>query len=332
MCEFGSTTKSLVSSERKSEVDMHVMSQRFQDRMMGNTNTSAATGATGDFQSRLKQYREKFCDPHDNNAQLFLLCEHDQDKNLGNSNSGAVAPRGIGGNNTERLNKDVDFLRTVDFPLTLDMDFTDNVLTDQEEEVIALGDNLYGHDVFARISGKVFRDSEDEALPAPHQALMDARAALAKLGVAYNSYSAITSMKAAGTAGSRDFLEAALVELGIPEDNTNTRDGIDDVRRILGFSNASGDEIGPSYHAQMEVLTKKIYQTPDFYTNLYDKPVNVERKAVAMQAIGLMQKFDLFKSYLRNEANISILLELAVEDLQGRADQKVQEQSKEGLN
>jgi hypothetical protein len=332
MCEFGSTAKSLVSSERKSEVDMHVMSQRFQDRMLGNTNTAAASGLPGDTRSRLKQYREKFCDPHDNNGQLFLLCEHDQDKNLGNSTPGNAAPRGVGGDNTERLNKDVDFLRTVDFPLTLDMDFTDNALTDQEEEIIALGDNLYGHDVFARISGKVFSDGQDEALPASNQALMDARAALAKLGVAYNSYSAITSMKAAGTAGSRDFLEAALIELGIPEDNTNTRDQIDDVRRILGFSNASGDEIGPSYHAQMEVLTKKIYQTPDFYTNLYDKPVNVERKAVAMQAIGLMQKFDLFKSYLRNEANISILLELAVEELQGKAEQKVNEQSVEGLN
>ena len=66
----------------------------------------------------------------------------------------------------------------------------------------------------------------------------------------------------------------------------------------------------------MEILTKKIYQNPDFYTNLYDKPANVERKGVALQAIGLMQKFDLFKSNLRSEASLSVLLELAVIDLQ----------------
>ena len=73
----------------------------------------------------------------------------------------------------------------------------------------------------------------------------------------------------------------------------------------------------------MEVLTKKIYQNPDFYTNLYDKPANVERKGVALQAIGLMQKFDLFKSYLRNEASLSILLELAVMDLQEEVENEI---------
>jgi len=66
----------------------------------------------------------------------------------------------------------------------------------------------------------------------------------------------------------------------------------------------------------MELLTKKIYQNPDFYTNLYDKPANVSRKGVAMQAIGLMQKFDMLKSTLRKEASLSVLLELAVTDEQ----------------
>ena len=66
----------------------------------------------------------------------------------------------------------------------------------------------------------------------------------------------------------------------------------------------------------MEILTKKAYQDPRFYTNLYDKPANVERKGAAIQAIGLIQKFDMLKSYLRTEASLSILLELAVEELQ----------------
>jgi hypothetical protein len=43
---------------------------------------------------------------------------------------------------------------------------------------------------------------------------------------------------------------------------------------------------------------------------------------VAMQAIGLMQKFDLFKSYLRTEASLSVLLETSIQDLQD----KVQDQ------
>ena len=36
-----------------------------------------------------------------------------------------------------------------------------------------------------------------------------------------------------------------------------------------------------------------------------------------------MQKFDLFKSYLRNEASLSILLELAVMDLQEEVENEI---------
>jgi hypothetical protein len=48
MCTFGSSIKSLAASERKSELTAHVMSQRFQDRMLGNTNTAGAKGPLGD--------------------------------------------------------------------------------------------------------------------------------------------------------------------------------------------------------------------------------------------------------------------------------------------
>ena len=334
MCEFGSSTRSLVASERKSEYMMHVMSQRFQDRMLGNTNTSGARGPAADYRARLRQYREQFCDPADYNGALGYLCEHDQDNNLDNSTPGAEAPGGMGAENPERANKDIDFIRTVEFPWTLDIDFTDETLTDQEEEVIALGDNLYATDVFARIPGTLLEQEgvAGDALEfsGGYGLIMDARAALAKLSVAYNSYNAITSMKAAGTGGSRDFLEGILADLGISE--TAAGDAIDEMRRTLGYSTESGEEIGPSYYAQMEVLTRKIYQNPDFYTNLYDKPANVERKKVAMQAIGLMQKFDLFKSYLRNEATLSVLLEVAVEDLQANLETQIQNQGEEGIN
>ena len=79
----------------------------------------------------------------------------------------------------------------------------------------------------------------------------------------------------------------------------------------------------------MEVLTKKVYQKPDFYTNLYDTPANVDRKEVAMQAIGLMQKFDIFKSYLRNEASLSVLLEMEVVTLQNEVENEINQMTGE---
>jgi hypothetical protein len=68
----------------------------------------------------------------------------------------------------------------------------------------------------------------------------------------------------------------------------------------------------PSYYAQMEILTKKLYQNPTFYTELYDKPANVERKNVSLQAIELMQKRDIYRSILRSEAILSVMLETAL--------------------
>lgn len=312
MCEFGTSVKSLAASERKAELNAHVMSQRSQDRHLGNTNTSAAAGQDRDLESRLNQYKEKFCDARDNHKGLDILCLH---------------ANGVGAADQLRVNKDLDYTRTLEHPWTLNIDFTDSQLTNAEEEIMALSNNLYGHKVFKRINEtELERDSggDPRAFTSKRGNYMDARALLAKLSVAENSFNSIASMKAAGTSSSREFLESILIELGVNATNGPP----DDVMRLLGMSDEPGDpdtEIGPSYHAQMEVLTKKIYQNPDFYTNLYDKPANVERKKVAMQAIGLMQKFDLFKSYLRNEANLSVLLELAIIDLQGHIENELSE-------
>ncbi len=299
VCEFGSSAKSLAASERKAEFNALLLSQRSQDRSLGHVNTAAATGDYGDKKSRIKQFREKFCDPADNNNGLGYLCDHDQD--------GDPTTAGTGATNRVRMNKDIDYVRTVEGPWTLDVDFTDAVITDNEEEIIALANNLYGHNVMTRPPAKELEPLTSGLLITNMQKhYLDMRSVIAKRSVAENSFNAITALKSAGTPGSGDFLRGVLSELGVPAGDINTMVGIN-----------------PSYHAQMEVLTKKIYQNPDFYTNLYDKPANVSRKGVAIQGIALMQKFDLFKSYLRNEASLSVLLELAVMELQDEVETEI---------
>lgn len=321
MCEFGTTMRSLAASERKSELVAHVMSQRSQDRNLGNMNTAADQGPAADKKNRLDQFTKKFCDVSDAANSLRLLC-----------------PNG-GAPKKERVNKDIDFVRTVDYPWTLDIDFSDENLTENEEEIFALASNLYGFDVFQNVPPASLLDDAEERAQAggpnnseidrqkfnsAKEAYMKARSVLAKRSVAENSFNAITSMKATGTPASREYLEVVLKELGASTEKKTTNN-VDEIDRMLGIDSAGG-KIAPSYYAQMEILTKKIYQNPDFYTNLYDKPANVDRKRVAMQAIGLMQKFDLYKSYLRSEANISVLLELAVEDLQTEVGNKFSSQ------
>lgn len=302
MCEFGSSIKSLAASDRKAEMAALVMSQRSQDRQLGSVNTAAALGEDGDKQSRIKQFREEFCDPKDNNDGLGYLCDHDQDPATGGQ---------VGGPDAERKNKDIDFMRTVDYPWTLDVDFVggggaSTTVTNNEEEIIALSSNLYGDNVFIRPPSKSLESQPGTRVSNMQKLYLDMRSIVAKRSVAENSFNAITGMKSAGTQGSRDYLIALMKELGIPDAEAT---------KLLGDN--------PSYYAQMEVLTKKIYHNPDFYTNLYDKPANVDRKGVALQAIGLMQKFDLFKSYLRNEASLSVLLELAVMDLQEETENEI---------
>ena len=80
--------------------------------------------------------------------------------------------------------------------------------------------------------------------------------------------------------------------------------------------------VQPSYWAQMDVLTKKMYQLPSFYTNLYDKPENVRRMVAAMTAIKSMQDWQITEAIKRREMLTSILLELKIRDKQDELEAK----------
>lgn len=289
MCEFGSRIKSMAATERKGEIDAIALSQRLEDRLFGAARTMAAGGQHTDIGSRIQQYRTKFCDPYDNNRSLNLFCD----------------PKPP---NRERYNNDIDYGRTIAFPWTVDMDLSDNVLKKEEEEVLALANNLYGFDVFHRPDPENLQYTKDQKLKGNQQGYLKMRSIAAQLSVAQSSFNALAAMKASGTPGSYAVIEAYLQELGMKAE---------EIEEYLGTN--------PSYYAQMEILTKKAYQNPNFYMNLYDTPANVERKGAAIQAIGLIQKFDLFNSYLRTEASLSILLELAVQELQHEIEDTIRE-------
>ncbi|MGH1375028.1 MAG: hypothetical protein ACRBCK_01660 [Alphaproteobacteria bacterium] len=296
MCEFGTRIKSLAAAERKGEVNALILSERSLDRMLGNTATGAAGGIGDDVTIRLGKFREEFCDGFDNNAGLDLVCP---DLAPGTYPSDAEK---------SRFNKDIDFQKTVLHPMTINFDLTGGgVASEGDEEVIALANNLYGFDTFSRVDPVSLQNHGSHSPREIQNAYMDMRSVVAKNNVAENSFNALMALKGEGTVGSRQFLESYLEELGIPQT---------EVQNYLGTN--------PSYHAQMEILTKKAYQSPLFYTNLYDKPTNVERKNVAMQAISLIQKFDLLKSYLRTEASLSVLLELSVDQLQRDVNDAIQ--------
>ncbi len=294
VCEFGTRIKSLAASERKGEMNSLILSERSLDRFLGNKSTGAAFGSKSDIVIRLNAFQENYCDTFDNDNSLSFICP---------SNAPAASPTVA---KKDRFNKDIDYQRTIMDPWTIGFDYTDGGMpSEADEEIMAMSNNLYGFNSFERADyEKLINTNRD--VSDLQKAYLDMRAVVAKTKVAENSFNALMALKGEGTAGSREFIKAYLEELGIPST---------EIDEFLGTN--------PSYNAQMEVLTKKAYQSPIFYTNLYDKPANIERKGVALQAIGLIQKFDLLKSYLRTEASLSILLELSVDNLQREVEDSI---------
>jgi len=294
MCEIGTGIKSLALSESRAEYTASVLNKRSQDRNLGSAYTVARQGQASELRPRMAQYVAKFCDPSDNNNALSALCPE-------------------GPEDPKRMNKDIDFVRTFSFPWTLQVDFTNPELNPHEEEILALATNLYGN---VLVSPGTLEPRDDGTATTEQERYLEARSLIAKRSVAENSFNAIMGLKAEGSPGSREYIQEILKRLGLDE-----KESISLLYGEESWKDEEGEEIdpenykkavSPSYYAQMEILTKKMLQHPGFYTNLYDKPANVDRKGVALQAIGLMQKFDLFKSYLRQEAITAVLLESAL--------------------
>jgi hypothetical protein len=187
----------------------------------------------------------------------------------------------------------------------------DKLPNPNEQDVIVMGNNLYGHNVLTRnIDTEYLKSKQSQHL------YLALRAVAAKRSVAENSYNAIAGMKSSGSSDlaedvhgekpqTRAFLGAVLNELGVHDENGN-KTNADEIFEILGED--------PSYYAQLEVLAKKIYETSSFFSNLYDTPANTARKGVALKAIELMLDRAIFESELRQELATSVLLSAQTND------------------
>lgn len=294
-CWFGTGVRSLASSEQKGRTNAYMLARRQTARQLGELGMGGAPDGDNDKFARWETYLDLFCDPQDSdwvsnqptNSGLHALCN--------------PAP-----SLAQFTNADIDYTRTIDNERTISLlggfggfDLTDNVggaaISFGERAVMALQHNLYGHEIIDRETDKA-RYKE----PQYQKWYMALRTVAAKRSVAENSFNSIVGMKSAGTSNisagagppnTHQFLGAIMVELGVP---------VAEVNDIIGNS--------PSYYAQLELLAKKIYQNPDFYANLYDKPANVKRKAVALKAIELMVDRAIYESQIRQEMLTSVLL------------------------
>jgi uncharacterized protein YacL (UPF0231 family) len=267
-CYFGTNVRSMAASEAMVQANTLALNSRQMKRHLGNANMGGAEEQDFDKTYRWNQFRQNYCNPKDNNGVLSEVCEGAADE--------------------DRYNVDINFTKLIDNPHTLDVSFMDSSLTPDEADVIAMGNNLYGNTVLSRqLRGSRLLGGESQKL---YYAL---RSVAAKRNVAEHSYNSIVALKSSGSnfGGTREFLGAILREVGSSDE---------DINQMLGEN--------PSYYAQLEILAKKIYQSPSFFAQLYDKPTNVARKRAALGAIELMLDRAIYESQLRQEMAMSVLL------------------------
>jgi len=297
MCKIATNIKSLAAAEQVGKENAKYLDALLYRREHLNANQASAGGITFDVNHRMARFREFYCDRNEANRGVV-------------SWPGPLTPSMCDNRNNprNRRTKDIDYARLVDQPYTINGNFTDVAGAPiDERDILALGQNLYGGIVTDFIPEQMLNEAIGMGL------YLDMRSIHAIRSVARHSFTKIVGMKMEGDQNSfylvKPFLENVIGELGVsnaplpPPDNALTE--------IEGFMGEN-----TSYYAQMEVLTRKIYQSPEFYTNLYDKPANVRRTGVSLQAIELMQDRDRFESSLRREMLISLILELKLRKYQ----------------
>ena len=281
MCRVGSFMKGLAHTEfqvKKNEVSLNAaMMTSYQNTLDYGT----AYGPEGDFENKLDQYKRTYCNPADLSLGLELLCDHDA--------SGPGNPTGA--TDLRRANNDVDFGRVIEFTESLDIDFLDNNPTNDEQDVVALGRNLYWPIAMDDVNDELYDDNS--------QYYQRIRHLMALTNLAHTSYTKIVAMKAqapepqaAPYVPGWAHMKAMMREFGL----TDTQ-----IQEYYGER--------PGYHAQMGILTKRVYQNPDFYTNLYDKPANLDRIHATLEAIKMMQMRDHYEASLRREMLVSGMIE-----------------------
>lgn len=290
ICWMGTAARSLAASETKGLNNLLALNINQMSRNTLSSNNASSGSHEADLDSRWKQFVRTFCDPRDNGwsvagTGMDLACDHD----------GAGGSTTTGATNPARKNADIDYSRVVDDARTINVDFTNATFNSDEEDILALSKNIYGHKTMEPITSTRLKNIGDQKM------LLFLRSVIARRNVAQTSFNAIIALKSSGSNGLSGspsnvgtFLGAVVKDL-MPAATTDA-----EIYKIIGEN--------PSYYAQLEVLAKKIYQNPEFFADLYDKPANVSRKSVAMKAIDLLLDRALQETQLRQEMLMSVLL------------------------
>lgn len=196
--------------------------------------------------------------------------------------------------NDKRLAKDV-MTHTLLEKGTLNIDSSDGVLTPDEEDIFALKTNLYNNETLTRLTRAELADysSYDE--------LDDLQSLSALKAMAQYSFDAIVGLKVAGDTTSAASMQALLSDLGMSAD---------------GIEYVMGDSSRPSYLQQLKILSQTIQSTPEAQIDEIGGKAESLRRLAIREAIELMVKFEIYRSYQRATVMTAGLHEVKRRELQ----------------
>jgi hypothetical protein len=287
MCEIGTLTWDLAQIQQRHQVARNAIQNAMFARALGtgDVKTMDNQGSGSDQLTRRNLYIEKFCKTSDNTGQNNLLCAEEDGEPV-------------------QQNADINFTQTIDYPLSLKFHMYNPEVTEYEENIYAFLDQIFLNETFPDVS------RPKTVLHQFYKPYQEMRSLIAMRSVAMNSFAQIIGEKSRGLAtGNRALppMGALLREMGLSDPL---------IYDYIG--------VAPSYHAQMEILTKKIFQHPEFISNLYDKPANVKRIRTALSAIEVMQERDIHNAMQRREMLTSMILELQTRHKQKDLELKIQ--------
>lgn len=290
MCQFPTLGKSLARTSFGARANTQVFAKIMQDYDLQHVDSAGSMLSNHQMRDYITKFREHYCHEDQNGPDgLERFCT-----------GGGVAKDRV--NNdvnfpyffSTRMGNNVDFL-DADDPVDNQNSAGDGVqeLTNGEIDLMRLTANLYDSNIHK------FKQSLYTSEDAP-RALMNIRSLQAIRNVAKNSFAVLVGNRSGSSsfATKNQYVQNVLLSMGV----ANNADAL----TYYGIDNNNGF----SYDGIMEVLTKKIYQDPAFYINLYDNPENVMRQKASIKAIQLMQGWDIVKALHRREMLLAMILEL----------------------
>ncbi len=298
LCRFGSLSRSLSHSDHARDRATIGFSTMLLQRETGNHHLGPSLPGLEEL-ARLRNLSNLYCNPADNDGNP-VACRCDPKKGTCGAGTNLLPAR---------FNRDLDFARLIQIRPTMGVDLSDGTLSPDEQDAWAWMTNLVA---FRPVDWPSIAEIDLARNPGIVDGVQDWRGLTASRGVVRQTLARYVGDRAAGGVAVAGPLTAVYEEMGLS--SADAEKLIQAGHHPLTTDGQGTAPVAPSYQAQMDVLARTLYQNPNFYVHLVDKPTNVDRTQVALKAAALMQGRDRYESLRQREMALSQLLERAIRD------------------